>query len=209
MNKKETNPVATAVEAALLGELHQRLEESAQLEQLTDVVYRVVDSPLGKLLLASTEQGILRVAFEGEEHDKVLEGLSDKVGARILRSAGQLDAAARQIQEYFTGTRKAFGLPLDLRLSTDFRRRVQLELDRIAYGQTLSYAQMADRIGNPKAVRAVGSACATNPLPILLPCHRVLRTDGSLGGYLGGLEAKRQLLSLEHAQARPVEQPLF
>ncbi|MCW4465958.1 methylated-DNA--[protein]-cysteine S-methyltransferase [Glutamicibacter sp. MNS18] len=209
MKKKETTAVATAAEAALLSELRQRLEDSAQLEQLTDVVYRVVDSPLGKLLLASTGQGIVRVAFEGEEHDKVLERLSDKVGSRILRSEAKLDAAARQIHEYFNGTRRTFELPLDLRLSTDFRRRVQLELDRIGYGQTLSYAQMADRIGNPKAVRAVGSACATNPLPILLPCHRVLRTDGSLGGYLGGLEAKRQLLLLEHAQAVPAEQHLF
>ena len=189
---------ADEVEAGMLAQLHQRLEQAARRETLTDAVYRLVDSPLGKLLVAATDRGLVRVAFETEEHDAVLQALSERVGARILRSDGGLEAAARQLDEYFGGTRQQFQLPLDLRLSTDFRRGVQLELGRIGYGETLSYAQVATRIGKPNAVRAVGSACATNPLPIVLPCHRVLRTDGSLGGYLGGLEAKRILLQLEN-----------
>lgn len=197
MSHELHEPAANPLEAMMLADLHRRLEEAAELEQLTDVVYRVVDSPVGRLLLAATDKGMVRVAFEGEEHERVLQTLGAKIGSRILRSDGKLDAAARQLDEYFNGTRHGFDLPLDLRLSTDFRRQVQRELSQIGYGQTLSYAQMAQRLGKPAAVRAVGSACATNPLPIMLPCHRVLRSDGGLGGYLGGLDAKQVLLDLE------------
>ncbi|WP_396277742.1 methylated-DNA--[protein]-cysteine S-methyltransferase [Glutamicibacter creatinolyticus] len=192
------NTPPTEVEQRLLASLHDRLEQAAHREHLTDAVYRIVQSPLGPLLVAATEVGLVRVAFASEEHERVLEQLSESLGARILRSPSALDTAARQLEEYFSGHRTSFTLPLDLRLSTEFRRRVQLELGHIRYGHTLSYRQMAERIGKPAAVRAVGSACATNPLPIVLPCHRVLRTDGSLGGYLGGLQAKRILLQLEN-----------
>lgn len=191
---------ATGAEKRLLEQLHHRLGAAAELEGLTDLSYRVVDSPLGKLLLAATDQGMVRLAFDSEGHDAVLQYLSDKVGSRVLRNESKFDVAARQLEEYFQGSRTQFELPLDLRLSTDFRRTVQLELGAINYGQTRSYAQLAERIGKPKAVRAVGTACATNPLPIVLPCHRVLRSDGSLGGYLGGLEAKRTLLDLERLE---------
>lgn len=200
---------ASDAESGILVQLHRRLEESAQQLVLTDVSYRTVDSPIGELLLAATDTGLVRVAFEIEGHEAVLQQLSDRLGPRILRSTARFDAAARQLDEYFSGSREKFEIPLDLRLSTDFRRGVQLALDDIGYGQTLSYAQLAERVGRPTAVRAVGTACATNPLPLVLPCHRVLRTDGSLGGYLGGLEAKRVLLELENPHTERKSGTLF
>jgi methylated-DNA-[protein]-cysteine S-methyltransferase len=123
------------------------------------------------------------------------------VSARILRSPRRLDAAATELDEYFSGRRRSFDLPLDLSLSSGFRRLVQHHLPEIAYGRTESYKQVAELVGNPKAVRAVGTACATNPLPVVVPCHRVLRSDGALGGYIGGLDAKRTLLELESSTA--------
>lgn len=198
MNEKNYQQRATADEMQTLDALQGQLVEKARALELVDVAYRVVDSPVGALLLASTEAGLVRVAFESEDHDRILELLSEQLSPRILRDTSSLDGAARQLDEYFAGQRHRFELPVDLQLSTEFRRQVQLELSHIDYGQTLSYAQLAQQIGKPKAVRAVGSACATNPIPIVLPCHRVLRTDGSLGGYLGGLQAKTELLALEN-----------
>jgi len=179
--------------------LHRRLEVLANTAGTLDVAYTTVDSPIGRLLLAATEVGLVRVAFESEGLEQVLESLSHKVSPRILSSAGRLEAAARQLDEYFAGHRTAFDLPLDYRLSGGFRQLVQRHLPQIAYGHTQSYREVAELVGNPKAIRAVGSACATNPLPVVVPCHRVLRSDGSLGGYIGGLEAKTALLTLEHA----------
>jgi len=198
MTDAPINSSATGEEAQVLEQLGIELRAKAQAGDLVDISYRVIDSPVGSLLLASTPAGLVRVAFETEGHERILEVLAQKLSPRILKDPARLDAVARQLDEYFAGTRHNFDVPLDLKLSTDFRRRVQLELGMIGYGQTWSYSQMAQRIGNPKAVRAVGSACATNPIPIVLPCHRVLRTDGSLGGYLGGLEAKTELLTLEN-----------
>jgi methylated-DNA-[protein]-cysteine S-methyltransferase len=160
---------------------------------------------VGSLLIAATDRGVVRVAFASEGHDAVLGMLATRLGSRILKmtsgrgAGGELDAAARELDEYFAGRRTAFDLPLDLSLATGFRRAVLGHLREIAYGSTESYAQVAEAAGSPRAVRAVGSACATNPLPVIIPCHRVLRSDGSLGGYLGGLEAKRALLALEAA----------
>jgi methylated-DNA-[protein]-cysteine S-methyltransferase len=182
-----------------LARLHERLEREAADQGLLDVAYRVVDSPVGPLLLAATEQGLVRVAFGVEGHDRVLEALAARVGPRILRSPARTEEAARQLEEYFAGRRRSFDVPLDRRLSTGFRRSVQEHLTRIGYGRTESYAEVALAAGSPRAVRAVGSACATNPLPVVVPCHRVLRSDGSLGGYIGGLEAKSALLALEAA----------
>ncbi|MHA6695051.1 methylated-DNA--[protein]-cysteine S-methyltransferase [Homoserinimonas sp. A520] len=190
--------LATPTAAELEG-LHQRLEGLANERDLLDVAYTTVDSPVGSLLLAATPAGLVRVAFEREDHDLVLESLAGRVSPRILKSAGRLDAAARQLDEYFAGRRTDFDLALDYRLSSGFRQLVQQYLPHIGYGHTQSYREVAEFVGNPKAVRAVGSACATNPLPVVVPCHRVLRTDGTLGGYIGGLEAKSALLSLEHA----------
>ena len=194
----ELHALATPAAAELEG-LHARLEQLADTQGMLDIAYTSIDSPVGRLLLAATETGLLRVAFEREGHDLVLETLAQRVSPRILKSPGRLDAAARQLDEYFAGRRTGFDLPLDYRLSSGFRQLVQRHLPQIGYGHTQSYRQVAELVGNPKAVRAVGSACATNPLPVVVPCHRVLRTDGTLGGYIGGLEAKSALLSLEHA----------
>ena len=191
--------LAAPVEADTLAALHRRLEAAAQAEGLVDVAYRTVDSPLGELLLASTPKGLIRVAFANEDHDLVLEDLAAKVSPRVLRSPKQLDGAARELDEYFDRRRETFDLDLDLSLSKGFRQLVQRHLPDIGYGQTRSYKEMAEMVGNPKAVRAVGTACATNPLPVVVPCHRVLRTDGTLGGYIGGLDAKTALLELEQA----------
>lgn len=181
--------------------LHERLAAAAQREGLLEVGYRVVDSPVGPLLLAATEQGLVRVAYAREDHDAVLQALADRVSPRILSAPGRLESAARELGEYFGGRRRAFDLPLDWRLAAGFRATVLRQLPDIGYGRTASYAAIAQRAGSPRAVRAVGTACATNPLPVVVPCHRVVRSDGSLGGYLGGTEAKRTLLDLEAAAA--------
>ena len=182
-----------------LSRLHDRLAAEAQRDGILDVAYRVVDSPVGPLLLAATGQGLIRVAYALEGHDAVLQALADRVSPRILQAPARLEEAARELGEYFAGQRRAFDLPLDWRLSAGFRRTVLGHLPEISYGRTASYAAIAQLAGNPGAVRAVGTACATNPLPVIVPCHRVVRSDGGLGGYLGGTDAKRTLLTLEAA----------
>ena len=182
-----------------LRRLHTRLVEAAQSDGVLDIGYRTVDSPVGTLLLAATELGLVRVAYEVENHDEVLQNLSDRISPRVLEAPDRLDAVARELDEYFAGRLHTFHVPLDWQLSSGFRRTVLDHLSDIDYGHTASYATVAKLAGNPKAVRAVGTACATNPLPVVVPCHRVLRSDGTLGGYLGGVEAKRTLLSLEAA----------
>lgn len=194
----ELHDLSTPTTAELTS-LHSRLDGLADTRGVLDIAYTTVDSPVGPLLLAATEAGLVRVAFERESHDLVLEALADRVSPRILKSSGRLEVAARQLDEYFAGRRTEFDLPLDYRLSSGFRQLVQQYLPHIGYGHTQSYREVAELVGNPKAVRAVGSACATNPLPVVVPCHRVLRTDGTLGGYIGGLEAKSALLTLEGA----------
>jgi len=182
-----------------LRRLRHRLGLAAEAEGLLDVAYTMVDSPVGTLLLAATPKGLVRVAYDIEDHDRVLSALSQRISPRVLRAPRRLDAAARQLDEYFGRQRRAFDLPLDLSLSSGFRQLVQRHLPEIGYGQTRTYRQVAELVGNPKAVRAVGTACATNPLPVVVPCHRVLRTDGTPGGYVGGPAAKQALLSLEAA----------
>lgn len=192
-------PPADGADADTLERLHERLAAAADRDGVLDVAYTVVDTPVGPLLLAATEAGLVRVAYQIENHDRVLETLATRLSPRVLRAPRRLDAAARQLDEYFAGTRRRFDLPLDLSLSSGFRRLVQQHLPEIGYGHTESYGEIARVVGNPKAVRAVGTACATNPLPVVVPCHRVLRSDGSLGGYAGGLAAKTALLTLEAA----------
>jgi methylated-DNA-[protein]-cysteine S-methyltransferase len=189
----------TVVPEETLTRLHGRLEADAAEHDLLDIAYRTVESPVGELLLAATTQGLIRIAYASEDLDSVLQTLATKISPRILRAPQRLDIAARQLDDYFAGRRKNFQLPLDLRLSTGFRRSVLEHLRGIGYGTTESYATVAAATGHAAAVRAVGSACATNPLPVVVPCHRVLRSDGSLGGYLGGLAVKRTLLELEAA----------
>ncbi|GHG42497.1 methylated-DNA--protein-cysteine methyltransferase [Sinomonas cellulolyticus] len=190
-------PHLAVIEPGVLEGLRRSLAAKANREGLLDVAYCVVDSPVGRLLIAATERGLVRVAFEREGHEAVLQSLAQKLSPRILEAPARLGSAAREIEEYFGGKRTSFDLPLDLSLSAGFRRTVLAHLGRIPFGGTESYTEVARAVGNPRAVRAVGTACATNPLPVVVPCHRVLRSDGSLGGYIGGLEAKNALLVLE------------
>ncbi len=162
-----------------------------------DVAHRTVDSPVGALLLAATGAGLVRVAFATEDHDAVLATLAQRVGPRVAHGPVRLDATARQLDEFFEGTRRDIDVAVDLRLAQGFRRTVIEQLRRIGYGERRSYAQVAHAVGSPGAVRAVGTACARNPLPVVIPCHRVVRSDGSAGQYAGGAAAKVLLLDFE------------
>ncbi|GAA1642677.1 methylated-DNA--[protein]-cysteine S-methyltransferase [Georgenia ruanii] len=187
------------VSGADLDRLRARLVDAAATGGVLDVAYRTLDTPVGPLLLAATDRGLVRIAFASEDHDAVLVRLAERISPRILRAPARLDDAARQLAEYFAGRRRSFDLPVDLRLAGGFRREVLDQLPHIPFGRTASYAEVAAATGRPRAVRAVGTACATNPVPLVVPCHRVLRSDGALGGYLGGPEVKRRLLQLEGA----------
>jgi methylated-DNA-[protein]-cysteine S-methyltransferase len=182
-----------------LEQLRRRLAVAAEAGGLLDVAYRTFDTAVGTLLLAATETGLVRVAYATEDHDEVLQTLSDRISPRILHHPTRLDDVVRQLDEYFSGRRRTFDVRLDWRLSAGFRATVLQHLTDIEYGHTASYATVAHLVGRPKAVRAVGTACATNPLPVVVPCHRVVRSDGSMGGYLGGTDAKARLLELEAA----------
>jgi methylated-DNA-[protein]-cysteine S-methyltransferase len=184
---------------ATMARLHDRLVADADHDGLLDLAYRAVDSPIGSLLLVATPAGLVRVAFDREDHDVVLTRLADDISPRVLRAPARLDAVAAQLDEYFAGRRQGFDVPIDFRLAHGFRRTVLDHLREIAYGSTASYAAVAAAAGSPNAVRAVGTACARNPLPVVVPCHRVVRSDGSVGQYLGGTEAKETLLALEAA----------
>ncbi|MEH6821059.1 MAG: methylated-DNA--[protein]-cysteine S-methyltransferase [Dietzia psychralcaliphila] len=196
------------------GRLRDRLARQAEQEGLVDVLVRSVDSPIGGLLLAATPQGLAYVAFEGEPRDEVLQMLAAKIGPRVVQAGasgspdeatggvdatGVLDEATTQLHDYLAGRRREFSLPLDTVLASGFRGLVQHRLSEVGYGHTATYREIATALDKPGAVRAVGSACATNPLPLVWPCHRILRSDGGLGGYRGGLEVKRRLLAMESA----------
>lgn len=180
-----------------MSRLHARLEQAAEADGTLDVAYRTIDTPVGALLLAATPVGLVRVAYDIEGHDAVLRRLAGAVSPRILRSPARLDGVARQFDEYFAKRRTAFDVPVDLRLADGFRREVVEHLRDIGYGHRESYATVAAAIGRPRAVRAVGTACGHNPLPVVVPCHRVVRSDGSAGQYVGGPSAKSTLLDLE------------
>jgi methylated-DNA-[protein]-cysteine S-methyltransferase len=177
-----------------------RLAARAFSDGLVDVAYEDHDTPLGKMRVSATNTGIVRMILPGEDVEGVLEDLARKVSARILRTGTPAITLARQeLDEYFDGARRTFDVPLDWTLTRAFRRKVLQATAQIPYGQTSSYRRVAVAAGSPNAVRAAGSALATNPLPILVPCHRVLRTDGGVGQYLGGQAAKTRLLALEKA----------
>jgi methylated-DNA-[protein]-cysteine S-methyltransferase len=198
----DNDPVLTelvAVDQATLIRLHDRLEQRAEQSDLLDVAVRTIDSPVGPLLLAATPRGLVRIAYDREGMDTVLQRLASMISPRVLAAPRRLENAARQLDEYFSGRRRVFEVPLDLRLASGFRSTVLGYLSGIPYGRTQSYAEVAMGTGHSGAVRAVGSACAANPLPLVIPCHRVVRSDGSLGGYLGGLKIKKALLELEAA----------
>ena len=164
---------------------------------MLDVAYTTMDSPFGPLLLATTPRGLVRVGLPNQDADELLVDLADRVSPRVLEAPAQLDEVRRELDLYFEGRLEHFDLPLDWQLSKDFRRRVLRAIARIPYGQTRNYTQMATSAGNERAVRAAGTACGSNPIPIVVPCHRVLRTSGALGGYGGGLPMKQALLEME------------
>jgi len=191
-------PAASAQAASAAARVSARMAA----EGLADVSYAPVDSPFGPLLLAVTKRGLVRLAFPEEHPDAVLERLASTVSPRIVEARTPLEPARRELEEYFEGQRRAFEVPLDWTLSGPFARRVLRATARIPFGGVLSYTQVASRAGSPRGSRAAGNALGSNPIPIVVPCHRVLRSGGALGGYGGGLERKRWLLELEGALQR-------
>jgi methylated-DNA-[protein]-cysteine S-methyltransferase len=198
MTPPDVAPPSTALPAGLL----ERLSARAAREGLLDVAYARVDSPVGSLIAARTSRGLARLAYEDHNGglDAVLEDLAQRLSPRVLEAPAQLDDVRRQLDEYFAGRRDAFDLPVDLSLvRTEFGRAVLRGTAAIPFGQTRSYTDLAGAAGNPRAVRAAGTALGHNPVPIVVPCHRVLRLGGGLGGYTGGVARKRLLLGLEGA----------
>lgn len=178
-------------------DLDARFRDRAVTERALDVAFDLVDSPLGALLVAVTERGLCRIEFDPEP-DRDLEPLARRFGARVLRAPKAVDAPRRQLTEYFEGARTTFELPVDAHFDR-FRLRVMDELARVPYGQVTTYGTLAARAGNAGAARAVGTFMNRNPVPIVLPCHRVVGANGTLVGYGGGLERKQRLLQLEGA----------
>jgi methylated-DNA-[protein]-cysteine S-methyltransferase len=183
--------------------IRRDLARRAESEGLIDVAFERHDTPLGTVVLGATDQGLVRVGLPAEGEDAVLEELARRISPRVLAvPRDTLTRAHHQLDEYFAGHRRAFDVALDWRLTAGFRHAVLLATAQIPFGETASYRDVATRAGSPAAVRAAGTALATNPLPIVVPCHRVLRTGGVLGAYRGGTEAKARLLRLEQtAQA--------
>jgi methylated-DNA-[protein]-cysteine S-methyltransferase len=180
-----------------------RIAERASEQGLLDVAYTTTDSPFGRLLLATTPRGLVRVGLPNQDADELLLDLSRRVSPRVLEAPTQLDEARRELDLYFDAKLDRFDLPLDWQLSGGFRLRVLHAIAAIPYGETRSYTEMAATAGSERAVRAAGTACGHNPIPVVVPCHRVLRTGGALGGYGGGQPMKEGLLRLEGALAPP------
>jgi methylated-DNA-[protein]-cysteine S-methyltransferase len=180
-----------------------RLAERIGDEGLADVAFAAVDSPFGRLHAAVTRRGLVRVAFPEEDPDTLLEGLARRISPRIVESPKRLDDVRRELEDYFDGRRRDFDVSLDWSLIGPFGRRVLRATSEIPYGGSLSYAEVAAEAGSPRGSRAAGNALGANPIPIVIPCHRVLRSGGALGGYGGGLDRKRWLLELEGALTPP------
>jgi methylated-DNA-[protein]-cysteine S-methyltransferase len=177
--------------------LTARIAERAEREGLLDLAYCRVESPLGELLVVATGEGLVKLGYPDVPVDDQLEALAVMVSPRLLEAPARLDPLRRELDEYFAGRRRGFGVPIDWRLTSGFVRQVLNRTAEIPYGETRTYAEMATLAGSPRAFRAAGSALGANPIPIVVPCHRVLRTGGGLGGYGGGLDVKRELLRLE------------
>jgi methylated-DNA-[protein]-cysteine S-methyltransferase len=187
-----------AADAALAAA--HRLSNRLAEQSLADINYAPVDSPFGELLLAASDRGLLRLAFPEENADDVLERLAARVSPRIVQAPARLDRVRRELDEYFEGRRRSFELALDWTLVGPFGRRVLGATARIPYGRVLTYTEVAAEAGSPRGSRAAGNALGANPIPIVVPCHRVLRGSGALGGYAGGLPRKQFLLELEGAR---------
>lgn len=178
----------------------ERFLARASEEGLVDVAYTVLDSPVGPLLAARTGRGLVEIGFRADtELEGMLERLAARLSPRVLEAPARLDPVRRELDEYFEGRRLKFDLPLDWSLSRGFTQRVLRATAKVPYGRVSTYREMAARAGNEKAVRAAGNALGANPIPIVVPCHRILRTGGALGGYGGGPERKEFLLRLEGA----------
>ncbi|HXP37294.1 MAG TPA: methylated-DNA--[protein]-cysteine S-methyltransferase, partial [Solirubrobacteraceae bacterium] len=195
--------VTSARAASDAADAARRLSGRIAAEGLADVSYASLDSPLGKLTAAVTERGLVRLAFPEEDLDAVLERLAARISPRIVEAPAAPDPLRRELEEYFAGRRRRFELALDWTLVGPFGRRVLHAASAIPYGGVLSYTQVAAEAGSPRGSRAAGNALGSNPIPIVVPCHRVLRSSGALGGYAGGLDRKRWLLELEGAMAPP------
>jgi methylated-DNA-[protein]-cysteine S-methyltransferase len=179
-------------------DLDRRFRDTAARVGLLDAAYDVIDSELGPLLAAVTDRGLVRISFDPDpEHE--LDALARHAGPRVLRAPRALDEARRELDDYFDGRRTMFDLDLDLRGLPDFTLRVLRELAKVPYGRTATYRDLAQRAGNPRASRAVGMVMNRNPIPIVLPCHRIVGSSGDLVGYGGGLDRKERLLRLEGA----------
>ena len=179
-------------------DLDRRFRDAAAQEDLLDAAYDLVDTPIGKLLIATTHRGLCRIVYDAEP-DREVERLARAFGVRVLRAAKPIDPARRELDEYFAGKRRTFDLPVDVAFLAEFNRRVLGELARVPYGEVVTYGELAARAERPRAARAVGTVMNRNPLPIVLPCHRVIGANGSLTGYGGGLDRKETLLRLEGA----------
>jgi methylated-DNA-[protein]-cysteine S-methyltransferase len=179
----------------------ERFREAAQADGLVDVAVATVDSPVGELFVAVTPRGVATIAFDGEDRDALLDRLARELSPRVVTAARATDDGRREIDEYFGGARRRFDLRLDRRLMSPFMRDVLGATSRVSFGHLATYGEIADRIGRPKASRAVGAALGANPIPIVIPCHRVVGANGKLTGYGGGLPRKELLLRLEGSLA--------
>jgi methylated-DNA-[protein]-cysteine S-methyltransferase len=183
---------------AVSPDLDRRFRDAAVRESLVDVAYDLVETPLGTLLAAATSAGLCRISYDADPEQE-LESLARTFGVRVLRSTRPIDPVRRELDEYFEGRRRDFDVPLDLRVVAEFHKRVLHELALVPYGQVVTYGELAARSARPRAARAVGTVMNRNPVPIVLPCHRVIGANGKLVGYGGGLERKEALLRLEGA----------
>ena len=192
-----------AAASAAASAASERFAEAAVADDLADVAFWTAASPVGDLLVAVTRGGLVRIAYADETRDEVLAHLAREVSPRILESASATDLVRRELEEYFAGERPRFDLKVDRQLIRGVAREVLAAIGRVPFGQTTTYGELAGRIGRPRAARAVGNALGSNPIPIVIPCNRVLRAGGLLGGYAGGLDRKQVLLQLEGALASP------
>jgi methylated-DNA-[protein]-cysteine S-methyltransferase len=201
MNELERtlHEAAAKLPAGPSGGVGHGLARAAADARVLDLAYAWVDSPFGRLLVASTPRGLVHVSFPEAPTDAVLERLAKRLSPRILEAPEQLDDVRRELDEYFEGRRRRFDISLDWSLTRGFHRSVLRSTARIGYGHVKSYSEVAARAGSPRAVRATGNALGANPIPVIVPCHRVVRTGGALGGYGGGLDRKEYLLRLEGA----------
>ena len=183
---------ATASERAA-----RRLAAAADERGLVDVAYAIVDSPLGPLRAATTRRGLVMLAYGDAPLDDLLDRLAERVSPRVLEAPARLDPVRRELDEYFEGRRRDFDLPIDWTLTRGYTREVLRRTAEIPFGEASTYAEIAARAGSPRGWRAAGNALGSNPMPIVVPCHRVLATSGAIGGYTGGVDRKRFLLSLE------------